>query len=158
MALEWSNVLADVMQETCGAGWSPACFKVAGRHPAEDRELKVRPVFREGTALIAREIAEPGALTQSLCAPWQNDYRECACFYWAANRPDYVNVEAARRRAASVGDNWMQKDRTATTPKVYINDDWLDDRLLSHTDLVRDWEKALRFIIGNEDEPPGRES
>jgi hypothetical protein len=48
----------------------------------------------------------------------------------------------------------MQKNRTATTPPVYINDDWLDDRLLSHTDLVRDWEHALRFIIANEDEPP----
>ena len=39
-------------------------------------------------------------------------------------------------------------------PKVYINDDWQDDRLLTHSDLVRNWEKALRFIIANHDEPP----
>jgi hypothetical protein len=25
---------------------------------------------------------------------------------------------------------------------------------LTHTDLIRDWEKALRFVIGNQDEPP----
>lgn len=152
MALEWSNVLADVMQKYVGQ-MVPCVFQSLDGTEQLDRELKVRPFFEEGTALIARAIAEPGALTQSLCAPWQNDYRECACFYWAANRPDYVNVEP-RADGSSVGQNWMQKDRTANTPKVYINDDWLDDRLLSHTDLVRDWEKALRFIIGNEDEPP----
>jgi hypothetical protein len=64
-----------------------------------------------------------------------------------------VNVEP-RADGTSAGHNWMQKDRTANTPKVYINDDWLDDRLYSHTDLVRNWEMVLRFIIANQDEPP----
>ena len=86
---------------------------------------------------------------------WQNDSRECSCFYWAANRPDYVNVEP-RADGSSAGNNWMQKNRTATSPKVYINDDWQDERLLSHLDLVSDWEQALRFIIDNNDEPPRR--
>ena len=130
-----------------------------------DREGLIHPVapffelwaqmefFDEGTAVIARDIAEPGALTQSLCAPWQNDYRECSCFYWAASRPDFVNVEVGPNGAAT-GNNWMQKDRTAATPKVYINDDWMDDRLLSHTDLIQSWETLLRFIVGNRDESP----
>jgi hypothetical protein len=113
----------------------------------------VRHFFEPGTPVIARNIAEAGAFTQSLCAPWQNDYRECACFYWAASRPDFVNVEVGPN-GTTAGHNWMQKDRTADTPKVYISDDWLDDRLLSHLDLVRDWEKVLRFIIANHDEPP----
>jgi hypothetical protein len=152
MALEWSNVLADIVQKYTGQSVSCQFQSIDGKQQL-DRELTVRPFFEPDTALIARDIAEPGALTQSLCAPWQNDYRECACFYWAANRPDYVNVEP-RADGSSSGQNWMQKDRTATTPRVYINDDWLDDRLLSHTDLVRDWEHALRFIIANEDEPP----
>ncbi len=152
MALEWSNALADIVQKYTGK--SVACtFQSLDGKQQLDHELTVRPFFEPDSALIARDIAEPGALTQSLCAPWQNDYRECACFYWAANRPDYVNVEP-RADGSSSGQNWMQKDRTATTPRVYINDDWLDDRLLSHTDLVRDWEHALRFIIANEDEPP----
>ncbi|MFI8387086.1 LodA/GoxA family CTQ-dependent oxidase [Streptomyces sp. NPDC085540] len=30
----------------------------------------------------------PGDLTRSLCAPWQYDFRECGCFYWAASKPD----------------------------------------------------------------------
>jgi hypothetical protein len=115
----------------------------------------VRRFFEADSALIAEDMLAPGDLTQSLCAPWQNDYRECACFYWAANRPDYVNVEP-RADGASAGNNWMQKDRTAITPKVYINDDWQDERLLSHLDLVTNWEEALRFIIANQDEPPKR--
>jgi hypothetical protein len=152
MALEWSNVLAEVIRQHTGEEVLCEFQSLDGKQQL-NQNLRIRPFFEAGTAVIARDIAEPGALTQSLCAPWQNDYRECACFYWAANRPDYVNVEA-RPDGSSTGNNWMQKNRTANTAKVYINDDWQDDRLLSHTDLVRDWEKALRFIIANEDEPP----
>jgi hypothetical protein len=152
MALEWSNVLAEIVHQHSGQPVRCLFQSIDGAERVE-RDLTVRPFFEAGTAVIAREIAEPGALTQSLCAPWQNDYRECACFYWAANRPDYVNVEP-RADGASSGHNWMQKDRTPGTPAFYINDDWQDDRLLSHTDLVRDWEKVLRFIIANKDEPP----
>ena len=46
----------------------------------------------------------------------------------------------------------MQKDRTPDTPSVYIVDDWMDPTLVSYTDLFRDWEKSLRFIIGGVDE------
>jgi hypothetical protein len=152
MALEWSNVLADIVHQHTGKPVRCVFQSIDGKQQL-DHELTVRPFFEPDSALIARDIAEPGALTQSLCAPWQNDYRECACFYWAANRPDYVNVEP-RADGASAGNNWMQKNRTATTPRFYINDDWMDDRLLSHTDLVREWEHVLRFIIANQDEPP----
>ena len=101
---------------------------------------------------------QTGELTQSLCSPWQSDYRECACFYWAATRPDYVNVEAAQD-GASAGSNWMQRDRTATTPRVYLPDDWIDPRLVNYLDLYRHWETSLRFIVGGVDEdPPGPKS
>lgn len=33
---------------------------------------------------------QPGELMQGLCSPWQHDFRDCACFYWAASRPDIV--------------------------------------------------------------------
>lgn len=152
MSLEWSNALADVVRSFQGQSVRCVFQSIDGKECIE-HWLVVRHFFEPDSALIAREIAEPGALTQSLCAPWQNDYRECSCFYWASNRPDFVNVEPGASGSA-VGQNWMQKDRTANTPKVYINDDWQDDRLLSHTDLVRNWEKALRFVIANQDEPP----
>jgi hypothetical protein len=152
MALEWSNALATIVQEHTGREVMCTFVSLDGKQEL-NQNLRVRPFFEAGAPVISKEIAEPGALTQSLCAPWQNDYRECACFYWAANRPDYVNVES-RPDGSSTGNNWMQKDRTADTARVYINDDWLDDRLLSHTDVIRNWEKVLRFVIANEDEPP----
>jgi hypothetical protein len=152
MALEWSNALASVVHTQSGKEVECVFQSLDGKNRLT-RRLKVRHFFEPGTSVIARDIAEPGALTQSLCAPWQNDYRECACFYWAANRPDFVNVEVGTN-GSSAGHNWMQKDRTSSTAKVYISDDWLDGRLLSHTDLIRNWEKALRFIIANQDEPP----
>src|ERR1700739_4853165 len=152
MALEWSNALAALVHQY--QGQEVDCdFESLDHKNQQTVRLRVRRFFDEGTAVIARDIAEPGALTQSLCAPWQNDYRECACFYWAANRPDFVNVEVGPNGSAS-GNNWMQRDRNANTPKVYINDDWLDDRLYSHTEVMQNWEKLLRFIIGNQDEPP----
>lgn len=152
MALEWSNALADVLHEHQGRAVLCVFRALDGQHTAE-RHLTVRRFFEPDSAVIAKDMLAPGDLTQSLCAPWQNDYRECACFYWAANRPDYVNVEP-RADGASAGNNWMQKDRTVATPKVYINDDWQDPRLLSHLDLVTNWEEALRFIIDNQDEAP----
>lgn len=32
----------------------------------------------------------PGEMLQSLCSPWQHDFRDCYCHYWASNHPDLV--------------------------------------------------------------------
>ena len=64
--------------------------------------LEVREFFEPETALISRELARPGELTQGLCSPWQNDYRECSCYYWASARPDFVNVEPNASGASSL--------------------------------------------------------
>ena len=157
--LEWSNALADVLYrysgkevvcefQTIDPPLATLKFNLRVRHFFEKVLL---PGGKKATqAVISRDIAEAGALTQSLCSPWQNDYRVCACFYWAATRPDYVNVELGED-GASVGNNWMQKDRTPESAKVYVVDDLQDQRLLTFGDLFREWEKALRFVIGNQD-------
>ena len=113
-------------------------------------ECDFRNVWRrifEGIVLHeAEHLLEPGDLTQSLCSPWQNDYRECACYYWAASRPDYVNVVPADD-GASRGDNWMQKERVGQ----YVLDSRADSRLITYDDLFVSWEKLLRFQIGGRD-------
>jgi hypothetical protein len=161
MPLEWSNALAEIVHKFSGKQ-VPCTFESLDDPKKTIKvNLEVRPFFDEADidgekikrAVIARDIAPPGQLTQSLCSPWQNDYRECACFYWAATRPDYVNVEA-RSDGTSNGNNWMQKDRTPNTPNVYVVDDWMDPGLVSYVDLFRHWETSLRFIINGVDEPP----
>lgn len=109
--------------------------------------LEVRPIFTG--AMINEALAEPGALTQSLCSPWQADYRECGCFYWAASRPDYVNADPG---AGVAGHDWMQKNRAP-------GDDYLPDpggrnqagTHISYDDLYRNWEDELKFVVKGKD-------
>jgi hypothetical protein len=107
---------------------------------------EVRPFFQDDTAVISNVLAEPGELTQGLCSPWQNDFRECSCYYWASARPDYVNVELTPS-GLSAGDNWMQKQRTGS----YVADDYADTRLAMYDDLFADWETLLKFQIQGKD-------
>jgi hypothetical protein len=160
VALEWSNALAETILK---AGEFVTCRFRSNRRGRKivRMKLKVRHFFDVDTdvsgkilrkrVVISRELAAPGDLTQSLCSPWQNDYRECGCFYWAASRPDYVNVEP-EKNGVSMGNNWMEKNRNNKTNKAYIVDDFQDARLISYTELFTGWEKALRFIIEGKDE------
>jgi hypothetical protein len=152
LPLEWSNALARILSDSVGQSvdcyftktqvWSEqALFE--DEHSHIKLSLRVRPFFEDGSAMISRELARPGELTQGLCSPWQNDYRECSCYYWASARPDFVNV-TTNEIGASEGDNWMQKERTGD----YVPDDYRDTRLLDYDDLFREWERYLRFQIG----------
>ena len=153
--LEWSNALARVLPHK---GSRLRCDFTA--EPAEEQQpwsddpknyvsfhCEIRSFFEGDTAVISTELAEPGELTQGLCSPWQNDFRECSCYYWASARPDYVNVDPAES-GLSAGDNWMQKQRT----KSYVADDYADTRLIMYDDLFADWENLLKFQIGGRDQ------
>jgi hypothetical protein len=149
-AMEWSNALAHVLGR---AGATVPCDFTADEAPGDvpipekseqirTVNLAVRPIFEGETAAFAPDVVRPGELTQGLCSPWQNDYRECACYYWAASRPDYVNVEPTGI-ATSRGDNWMQKKWTGE----YVLDDLSDSRLVTYDDLFTKWETYLRFVV-----------
>lgn len=154
--IEWSNALAQIVAEHSGE--TVACtFGQDPNGPLGTQEtqivaLPVRPLFassaatRSSTALIDEALVAPGELTQSLCSPWQNDYRECGCYYWAASRPDYVNVEATGQGTSS-GNNWMARDRTSE----YAPDLPGIGTQHSYEDLFRNWEALLRFIVGGRD-------
>jgi len=158
--LEWSNALAEILHKFAGktvtceftaepvwldqAWWTEKKAKVKGNYIKV--KLKVRRFFEGDTAVISPALAVPGELTQGLCSPWQNDYRECSCYYWAGARPDYVNVQATAS-GASTGDNWMQKKRTGD----YVADDYVDQRILHYDDLFNSWEESLKFQVGGRD-------
>jgi hypothetical protein len=160
--MEWSNSLARIISKQdepvrCGFTREPSETEVLYDKDHDDLiyvDLTLRHFFEIAEvagkptqlAVIARALVEPGELTQGLCSPWQNDYRECACYYWAATRPDYVNVEDAAT-GESRGDSWMAKI-VHPDPRHYVLDDRKDARLLSYDDLFRDWQGELRFVIG----------
>jgi hypothetical protein len=133
--------------------YDPKQSDPAGGVAIKERELVVRRLFEpsaesesDSRAVLARALLHPGELSQSLCSPWQNDYRECGCFYWAASRPDYVNIEPTPG-GGSAGDMWMQKERTGE----YIPDARTDPRLATYDDLFLAWEKHLKFEIDGKD-------
>ena len=144
LATDLANALAHVVGK---AGQAVPCVFEKSTGSRVTADLVVRSFF-DGVA-IAEVLAEPGALTQSLCSPWQADYRECGCFYWAASRPDFVN---AHRDAASdtQGHDWMQKRRTPA-------DQYEPDRggfsttHVSYDELYAEWEKHLKFILAGID-------
>lgn len=164
--MEWSNSLARIFasQGQTVRLWftdEPAEDEIlppADRAGLRSAEFAVRRITERSvhdgmaTVTIAAALLEPGELSEGLCSPWQNDYRECACYYWAASRPDYVNVDSGTD-GASRGDNWMQKDSTGS----YLPDDRQDPRLWSYDDLFRDWQAHLKFIIGGTDAQDARE-
>jgi hypothetical protein len=153
ICMEWSNALAFVMQRQ---GQKVRCeFTIDEANdpvpiPADGKllpiELTVRKMFDGDTAAPALDLLNPGEMTQGLCSPWQHDYRECACYYWPATRPDYVNV-VPTSEGISTGDNWMSKERTGE----YVLDDRKDSRLLSYDDLFIEWEKLLLFQVKGRD-------
>jgi hypothetical protein len=167
--MEWSNNFARFQDKQ---GQMVACIFTAAPPPNEMEliwprpdgdtlqtttiDLEIRRIFDveqmaggpRQRAALARELAQPGELTQGLCSPWQNDYRECACYYWAASRPDYVNIEPGPD-GASRGAMWMQRRHDAP----YIPDSGgggsaYDPRLVSYDDLFAKWEDHLRFVVG----------
>ena len=109
-------------------------------------EFTLREVFDGDTLALNPDWVRPGELSQGLCSPWQHDYRECACYYWPASRPDYINVEPGPD-GVSHGDNWLAKERTGN----YILDDRKDTGLVTYEELFINWEKQLRFQIRGRD-------
>ncbi|MFG2846770.1 LodA/GoxA family CTQ-dependent oxidase [Kitasatospora sp. NPDC048296] len=165
--LEWSNSLAKVLDDhagrpvTCEFTMQPSDNPVGiPDDPTKLRsvDLVVRPLFavseaaQDRLAVIDEQLVQPGDLTRSLCSPWQNDYRECACYYWAASRPDYVNVDVDEQ-GVSVGNHWLSVHRE---PREYVLDNGRDTRLLTYDDLFREWQQHLRFIVGGRDYPDHR--
>jgi hypothetical protein len=166
-AMEWSNSMASILHEFAGRKvpctftkkpadlpvWVPEDPAAPTTVELETLELTVNPLFawsetaQGHLAVIDEAMVEVGELTQSLCSPWQNDYRECACYYWAASRPDYVNVEP-NDQGLSQGNMWFAIDRE---PKEYIPDNTQDSRLFSYEDLFRDWQGKLKFIVQGKD-------
>ena len=156
--MEWSNCLAHVLEALCVSGKRKVKCDFTAR-PAKDPQpqdakavtvtLTVRDFFEPGTAVISKALAEPGELTQGLCSPWQNDLRECSCFYWASSRPDFINTYVGND-GLTHGDYWFARERTGK----YVPDDYADNRLMTYDDLFKEWEKLLQVQIGGKDSAP----
>ncbi|WP_373413908.1 ferritin-like domain-containing protein [Ensifer aridi] len=117
--------------------------------------------------IINPELFEPGDLTRSLCAPWQYDFTDCGCWYWASNKPDMVAVSDGGPQIFN-----FQRLRTGadapeppTHPPVVSNTEWEEGRTkdsagiplsavervprqMNHAELINGWE-ILPVVIND---------
>jgi len=100
------------------------------RHAEEDRTKEIPPhdlLWFEGwrrwytgplTGVLSGAY-QPGELTMTMCSPWQHDFRDCACHYWASNRPDVVHGEVAE------GENLLPGGDSANPERATRRLDWM---------------------------------
>ena len=93
----------------------------------------------------------PGQLTQSLCSPWQYDFADCGCFYWASNKPDLVSSPAQPAQVL----NFQRKDRSESGDRAATADDWVlkhenrwdgDSVIVRHAEMLTRW-ADLPFVV-----------
>jgi hypothetical protein len=116
---------------------------------------------------VISPVFEPGELTQSLCNPWQHDFRDCACYYWASNHPDVVlgqsgasvDEEPKDSTTALTYIDWLRRDRTPAG-EVAVPDTRSAARpdQIDHFEINWRWQE-LNFVIGGREiadvyEPP----
>jgi hypothetical protein len=109
------------------------------------------------------EAFQPGELTQSLCSPWQHDFRDCSCLYWASNHPDIAlpaepatlrELERASDAEAAEADiMWLRRDRVPdanTLPlRVQAEDRPLE---LDYYEINQRWQE-LNFVLEGREVP-----
>lgn len=103
-----------------------------------------RADYLNDQGVVDIDAYEPGELTRSLCSPWQYDFRDCGCFYWAANKPDIVtNTDDGKQQR-----NFMRRDRTAPAPENIL-DDWARDNEYTYADLIEGKWNEMPIVLND---------
>ncbi len=104
---------------------------------------------------------QPGEMLQSLCSPWQHDFRDCYCHYWASNHPDVVYGEiypgeptlpsgaAWDPQRANIRLDWLRADRSRPMAAGALNS-FLKNRpyQYDHFQINRTWQD-LNVVIAD---------
>jgi hypothetical protein len=129
-----------------------------------------RRIYTDGQGVIDAAYP-PGELTSAMCIPWQHDFRDCACYYWATNHPDVVLAEGhgVLPDNAPSGDfealtrvDWLRRDRgpagNVAAPPTRGQARPLQ---IDHFEINRRWQD-LAFVVGGREigevwQPPAAE-
>jgi hypothetical protein len=90
----------------------------------------------------------PGDLTRSLCAPWQYDFRDCGCFYWAATKPDLVSSADGTHRYL----NFQRRDHSSDPPPQDVSTYSSERRQqeLDYAELIGGaWNDVLPIVVND---------
>jgi ferritin-like protein len=121
--------------------------KFGGRRLLQLQGKRARYLDDNG-ALAA--IFLPGELTQSLCSPWTHDFRDCGCFYWAANHPDIATPPLPVPPPTAPGWNspvpWEREDRSLNVLPAPATSQDPTGIELDHYDINLKWQ-TLNFVL-----------
>jgi Ferritin-like len=119
--------------------------------------------YTDPTTGVFSSAYRPGELTQSLCSPWQHDFRDCGCFYWASNHPDVVQVEdlpgdpilsggeSADPGRALTRVRWLRSDRSPDRTSEARESYRLNRPAeMDHYEINLRWQELL-MILGNKE-------
>ena len=97
--------------------------------------------------VIELHTVEPGGLTRSLCSPWQWDFADCGCYYWAASRPDIVTGENDTTGTTKL--NYLRQRGQDTKPESDHRTwkEWMKD-VMTGADMIMNWE-SLPLVIND---------
>lgn len=110
-----------------------------------------RAQFLDANGVIAEEKLDAGQLTRSLCSPWQYDFADCGCFYWASNKPDLVSSDAQPAQVL----NYQRRDRSAGSDQATTASDWVlkqahrwdgEGAIVRHAEMLTQW-ADLPFVV-----------
>jgi hypothetical protein len=109
-----------------------------------------RADYLNNDGVIDLETAGSGVLTRSLCSPWQWDFADCGCYYWAASRPDIITVSSADGKSTQELNFLRQRGEGATpTDKLLTWSKWMDG-IMSQAQMLQGWE-TLPVVIGDQE-------
>ncbi|MFD6367291.1 ferritin-like domain-containing protein, partial [Streptomyces roseolus] len=147
-----------------GALWVPGglnSWRTQGRSAVQRDDAGVLEVavltaeradYLDQDGVIEPDVYEPGDLTRSLCAPWQYDFRECGCYYWAASKPDISATSGGEYRNL----NFQRRDRTTMPPAPDLTTILERGPLeLDHPELIMNWNVLPVVLNGREDDALG---
>ena len=114
-----------------------------------------RAQYLDENGVIDINAYEPGDITRSLCSPWQYDFRDCGCFYWAASKPDIVTSADGQQPYL----NFQRRNRNISPQPSEVSAQWDRDQELDYAELITGAWNQLPVVLNDreteESIPPG---
>ncbi len=97
----------------------------------------MRAAYLTEDGVIDPDLIPPGEITRNLCSPWQWDFADCYCYYWASSKPDIVIGISGDAQVLN-----FQRDRNAREPARPAADsqNWRASNM-SEPDIITGWEE-----------------
>ena len=145
-----------------GLEFAPMTLGLKRRDAAGDMVIEGwRRQFTNPQTGVISLAYQAGEMLQSLCSPWQHDFRDCSCHYWASNRHDIVHGEvypgepvlrdgrSADPLRGSLLLDWMRADHSramaAGAQNTYVANRPFQ---MDHYQINRTWQ-VLNIVINN---------